>query len=555
MSSGNRSLLGKKISKIDLRNDLEQLLLYLESTTGGMTAANVAALSTIGDTALSDNAEAAVLTLDQRFALVKSSTATPDGITVVATKSGVGRWIRKLTPVPKYTAQTTWYVDPQNALASDENTGLSGSPLKTLAEVSRRLVVADVTNYTVNLLSDTQAGDTWNYNPHWSSTFSNPLSNATFGTVTIQGKQTAVLAGNVVQGSGTTTLGTTPSSNQQAQLNAGFSWATYVGSMVVMKTGTMAGYIAWVLKDLGSNTARISNWWLPGTAPLVGNGTSAALGACPANGDTFDIVSFTKFNGSALHSGNAIRNVTVWNSVAFPSTSVFVVEGCDVRPSMCLFQCSLSPATNRGQAFNGTLRMFGSLYAPTGSPNGVAVFDERFRLVNSAMLNTAVNGQNTGRLEIINSVFQNCPVRCGRSFPGFGGDTSETGGQLAVFAGTYGMGIFDSPTHGLEIVREADVTVDAPLYGSGNTQFGAYVNDGGHLMFRSGQSPTVTGTSGDVQLGGATNVLPGLEASAGGSLPATAAMSTWSAWAASPFNGQAMNHTNGSKILTVAAPV
>lgn len=64
-----------------------------------------------------------------------------------------------ITTVPRKTSQTTWYVSP--AAGSDTNTGLLGSPLKTLRELGRRLsadLPRDLT--TVNILDNvTDAND------------------------------------------------------------------------------------------------------------------------------------------------------------------------------------------------------------------------------------------------------------------------------------------------------------------------------------------------------------------------------------------------------------
>ena len=119
--------------------------------------ADIAALKLIDISGEADFAERRVLTLLQTFQLNKTSAATADDIMVVEAAGGTGRWVRQLTPVARWTDQTSWYVDQSNG--NDENVGsTSGAPLKTVAEFTRRLRAVkysiNATTYTMTLMSD-----------------------------------------------------------------------------------------------------------------------------------------------------------------------------------------------------------------------------------------------------------------------------------------------------------------------------------------------------------------------------------------------------------------
>jgi hypothetical protein len=95
------------------------------------------------------------------------SALTTDNITVVNANGKAGyQWTRIVDPNVYWQSQTTWYLDPQNSGANDENTGLSaGSALQTWNELARRIdgaiygLVSGGTTCTVNLLSDSQTNE------------------------------------------------------------------------------------------------------------------------------------------------------------------------------------------------------------------------------------------------------------------------------------------------------------------------------------------------------------------------------------------------------------
>lgn len=132
------------------------------------SVANVAGLTAVDDTDVPDGTSKVVRSVWDTFTLDKTdTTSVVDGITVVATASGTGRWLRDEQPVSTlWVDQTTWYVD--GTAGDDENDGLtSGTAIASMAELVRR--VGRYPNYeqqvTINVLSSVPNDDTASFNP------------------------------------------------------------------------------------------------------------------------------------------------------------------------------------------------------------------------------------------------------------------------------------------------------------------------------------------------------------------------------------------------------
>jgi hypothetical protein len=168
--------------------------------------------------------------------------------------------------------QTTFYVDPQNAIASDQANGLtSAAPLKSLSEVARRLAYVTIpsgTSITINLLSDCVSTDS----PVWTYQFQPGAASNTDGVFLI-GKPTVLYTGTVA------------SYTQQIQSNANTGDNHMVDNSITGGSWTASGFIRagvifqrtnstnlwWFpLKDSGSNTLRISDPLTNATTPVVG---------------------------------------------------------------------------------------------------------------------------------------------------------------------------------------------------------------------------------------------------------------------------------------------
>ena len=124
------------------------------SSDGATGVANLSALSQINNTAISNGTAISVVTVLDIYILDNTSTDTIDGIIIVATKSGTGRWMRSGTSNSKWAERETWYIDSVNG--NDENVGDTNSTaLATFAEVDRRIGPRIIKVFvTINILND-----------------------------------------------------------------------------------------------------------------------------------------------------------------------------------------------------------------------------------------------------------------------------------------------------------------------------------------------------------------------------------------------------------------
>ena len=245
------------------------------------SVANLAAFASVDDTRIPDGSGKFVRTLLDTFHLDKTSTATVDGITVVATMSGTGRWVRDLQPNATWGSQGTFYVDP--VTGSDENTGLTNLvPLATFAEARRRLEpIGVLVDTTIYIMSDLAVDD--------------PVGiNCSGEVLTIEGISTTLYSGTVAA------YTKNPSTNTPGTLSdAAWTVATYLHKHIRFTSGAADDMGAWILEaDYGgAGNARLSAvieqvYGYPGTA-------------APGVGDTFVVEDFptVTMDGLVAYSG------------------------------------------------------------------------------------------------------------------------------------------------------------------------------------------------------------------------------------------------------------
>ena len=555
---------------------------------GEIIVADRAAVTALPTAGIPVNTYARPRSIDQPFELVPATqVGSINGFDILGSDAVGLVWARRLLPVPRWTAQLNWFVDPTSV--NYDADGSAGSPVPSIAEVCRRLRVISVANYSITMQSADPASDTFDFCPQFdNSGIGAALNNA---TIEIVGQETIVATGTVAAASvGVTTFGTDPNTvggGQQTQLDAGAAFVWTVGQMVVLTSGVLLGYTAQVLKVISPGVARLSNWWNPGPIGSAGapfnNGTFAFIGdattplasaGTPANGDTFKVVNWTAMNGTYRHAGNPIRLQPYYRNVQFTGTAIFIDEGSDVRVANSQVLCNLSAAQGRGPAFNAALRFFGCFVQ---AANGrIIEFDARLRFVGCGIVNTTVNAQNTGRTEFYNTVFQtglaDGVVRVGRGFAGFTGDTSETGGQIALFGvastggqfapgGVFGLGVYDAFGSALFAARGGLVSLDAPFYGSGNSVGIALPDEGAHIFYRTGFLRIAAATEILLSSVGAPTAWVGLAAGtaipsllAGAAVPAAAPLTTLVQLQGGAFGGYVMSYTSGASIGLAANP-
>jgi hypothetical protein len=183
--------------------------------------------------------------------------------------------------------QTTWYVDPQNAIASDSNSGLTASaPLKSLTEIANRLAWVTIpsgTSITINLLSDCVSTDS----PVWTYQFQ-PGAASNADGISLIGTPTVLYTGTVASYSGQVQSNANTGDNHMVDNSiTGGSWTAsgFIRAGVIFQR-TNGTKVWWhPMKDSGSNTLRMSD--------PVTNATTPAISALSAS-DTYTISSLPK---------------------------------------------------------------------------------------------------------------------------------------------------------------------------------------------------------------------------------------------------------------------
>ena len=252
-----------------------------------LTVPNIAALSAINELILDDGTMAAMLSVRDLWQLDKTSVLPIDGINVVPTLSGAGRWLRLGLSSELWQWQSTWYID--NAVGNDENDGsIPGSPIRTWNEFRRR-VGKEVKAGTVNVFIIGTLNE-------------DVLVDMYAPGLYLYGERTVIYAGMVTSAQAYNPAGPTDGQITDAGLPVGWGPSGLVDHLCVLKTGPNAGACGWIGVDLGAKTARY--------APFFDIGTFTWCE--PGLGDTFDIVQHSVLNGDF--------------AVTAPGTLVFVQD-------------------------------------------------------------------------------------------------------------------------------------------------------------------------------------------------------------------------------------
>lgn len=318
----------------------------VQSTGGGPTpgnptqlfVANWAALLALDTTGFVSGTVAFVETLKDFAMLDRDSAATVVDLMVGDATVG-GQWLRLLKPDPFWVYQPTFFVDPANGAASDENDGLSsGSPLATLEEWKRRVQQPwpPIGNaMTVELLSA--------YTDPFS--FDASCFGASPNSATIDGTTNATKIITNASIAHVTVASATGANGTDGTLGlAATTWTSSVGHIGIVNAGARAGARFGVYKDQGVvgglQTARVGNVSAGDFDP-----TPATLQA----GDTFDTwqwvhltgdITIENFGGDGLNFQSLqLGNVsTAANAVVATDACVgtsFSNSGCDDNELFC----------------------------------------------------------------------------------------------------------------------------------------------------------------------------------------------------------------------------
>lgn len=243
-----------------------------------ITAATAAGLTGIDDTAFNDGTIAFVVTYGDYFSLDINDTTTPASDEVIVSFAGK-RWLRLNIPSIRWALQAAWEID--FAAGDNQNTGAPGDPLKTRAELARRLGRNPTQqNTTVTYLSD-----------HTDPIQLTTIVGSTFRFWEI-GQATPVLTGTI-----TNFANAVPGMNLHDAFNdtAVGSWAPYLGKRIKLTSGANAGAFAWIGYDTQAGNPITSPW-----RKYTANGGLDGTDRPPTVGDTYVVENLTRVNYTSI---------------------------------------------------------------------------------------------------------------------------------------------------------------------------------------------------------------------------------------------------------------
>ena len=239
--------------------------------------ADLAALAALPAATWNSGGYVYVTTLRSWFRLdpAGASVAAP-AVRVAASGKPGFLWFREALS-PAWWNQLTWFITSAALAGTDEGDGASAPNAISPQEYRRRhlarwLPGIETASVVINVVAD--LGDNDYIQVEWSVGLRGLPVN-----FTIQGAQTVVATGLITADTPINRATNTPNS-----ITAGFAWAAHVGRMIRLQGTTTT--TAWVVKDLGANTARLSE---ESVAGVTGPGF--------ATGQTVEVVTLTKVPG------------------------------------------------------------------------------------------------------------------------------------------------------------------------------------------------------------------------------------------------------------------
>jgi hypothetical protein len=399
---------------------------------------NLAALTALDDTGLSNGTRVHVATMSDDYVLNKASALAVDNVSkkIIATNSGSGRWLRKLTYSLRWTRQTTWFVDSTSG--DNENDGLtSGAALKSLEEFDRRVgkeIIGESGDVTVNLLG-TMVGVESPF-----AIFLRPRITA-WNRLFIKGTRTLIDSGTITS--------YTAATNTHAGIltDTGQDFQTYVGDKQIAGTsGSINNRVAWALGNTGTTTIDVTQFY-----------TTGGAGIEPSGGETYDVYTVTRIEGglvvepSVIQDGGQIifQDVENWSGFQIATPPGSTMEGGTVQ----LIWCTMDFIT----AFSGG----GSIE------------------LDGCMFNDELNVSGGTRLEMY-----------GAGFRGSGGDLIiSRGSRVDIFSDTYmrqgNVELIDGTLH---------LSDPLMIYDNAGTD-AIHIGHRGTLIFRNGIAATYLGNS------------------------------------------------------------
>lgn len=446
------------------------------------------------------------------FVLDRTSTASANGVTIIATPSGnlistTGRWFRVEDIFdPAWQSQAAWFINP--ATGSDENTGATAlTAIQTWAEFRRRIKTL-TQDTTVTILGNMAEPIIGEFSGQLTALGGAPVL-MIVGTPTVVASGTVLVAANPV-----------PAGNAEGTLTSAAIAAWQFGGIVEADDG--AGVLTWapVMADV-AGTAQTPFWAsatgfgiLAHTLPLAGQAIRVL------NGSTVDRIN--------LASASPLE-------VLFRFRYLDLTGGPSSVDGFCQFEaCQINGGFGNYGSDQGTTTFVGCAILGGGdvdahSPYGVLFFG-------GAALNALSFATNAyARFDGF--------VSYGTLTFGAAGGNVNGWSAAQIVAGGAGLGVFNGATGGIVVTRGARLDVPntaGALYGDGNVGIGVNATDGGIVSIDT-ITPTITATVQQIAVDGQATCVPPLTA-ADAAVPAAAALATWAQWAAAPFNRVGVNY-------------
>jgi hypothetical protein len=425
------------------------------------SCATLAEMGGTPDDAFLDGEVAYVSSVRRYFQIVRQDPSlVANGSTIVATFSGNGFWVALDFQSLAWSYQPTWYIDSVNG--NDENDGSTAlTALQTWDEFTRRVSIVAVA-MTVNILAAVGQSIVGTFKP------ANIVA-----SLTIQGVPT-VLASSTV----TTFVDPVPATNSRGTVTAtGIDFALYLGK-IARSTGTD------VLLPILSNSVAV------GQGGYWANGFTNTK---PANNSPLEVIDPVPVNTVQIMC-NALPvqvKYLACTSTNFQDLPIINFGAAKIPSTFFAWI---------GCAFAYGLEVVGiSTYL-----SGCVGTGTSFSIITDGNLAAFVGGGSRGAVSINlgNVSFQGFQIDCANTPLLMTGQMSiasdSTAAPLGVYAST-------ANRSGIYLQQNAFFRSGGATYGS-VPNYGVLVTDGGKFMVPSG-TPTVTGTTGDMQIQGATSVV------------------------------------------------
>lgn len=352
-----------------------------------------------------------------------------------------------------FKTQAAWYIDPVNG--NDSNSAVdSAHPIKTWAEVlSRNPSGAFNQDTTFTFLNDVPSTDLfdlsgWNVDPRYFVTFNGTPS------VIASKSLTGFVARNVATNTPNQITDTTVS-----------SWTPYIGGgyAIKMTSGTANGYMAYIAKDLGSNSARVSTFF---NASTNAEATPSAL-------DTYNIIKLTAIPASNIGT-NTLGRLGKFDGIDFRASAqtpnFFASNGIN------FLNCRFNYLPDNA----GLIRYKNCCFEDIQGYGG-------FALVFAGMCLGSANNTFT-------------EIEFGQQLQASGGTLFQGIALYCINGGyvrAYDMAVFDSLLDAINLRAFGLIRAES-VWGSGNAGYGINTSGTGQVALNG--SPAITGTSGNVRL-------------------------------------------------------